>query len=64
MTSTRKAKGAQPTLRDKAYERGLEHNGIVCVCIAVLTCAALVGIFMFVTFLDFGGSADFIYNQF
>lgn len=40
------------------------HNGVACVAIALAFCAALFGLFLFVAFSDFGGSADFIYNQF
>ncbi len=40
------------------------HNGVACVAIAIAFCAALFGLFLFVAFSDFGGSADFIYNQF
>ena len=41
-----------------------EHNGVACVAIACAFCAIALGIFLFVAFSDFGGSADFIYNQF
>jgi hypothetical protein len=40
------------------------HNGVACACIAALFAMALIGLFLFVAFSDFGGSADFIYNQF
>ena len=40
------------------------HNGVACVAIACAFCAIVLGIFFFVAFSDFGGSADFIYNQF
>ncbi len=41
-----------------------KHNGAACVAIACAFCAVVLGIFLFVAFSDFGGSADFIYNQF
>ena len=40
------------------------HNRIACAAIAVVTAAAIVGLFLFVTMSGFGASADFIYNQF
>lgn len=41
-----------------------EHNLVACICIAALFFATIVGIFAFVAFSDFSGSAEFIYNQF
>ncbi len=41
-----------------------EHNGIACIAVALAFCAIVFGIFLFSAFSDFGGSADFIYNQF
>ena len=41
-----------------------EHNGIACIAVALAFCAIVLGIFLFSAFSDFGGSADFIYNQF
>lgn len=40
------------------------NEGLVCVGIALATALAIVGIFAFIVFTDFGSSADFIYNQF
>ena len=41
-----------------------EHNRIACLSLTLVTAAALVGLFLFVTMAGFGASADFIYNQF
>ena len=41
-----------------------DHNRIACIAIALVMTAAILGLFLFVAFSGFGGSADFIYNQF
>lgn len=73
-TSTDKAEAAPKKAAKQTYtmaqfkQAGREwfakHNGVACVAIALLFAAALFGLFLFVAFSDFGGSADFIYNQF
>ena len=40
------------------------HNRIACIAITLVMTAAILGLFLFVAFSGFGGSADFIYNQF
>lgn len=58
----------QPLTMAKVKETGrawfAEHNGIACIAVALSFCAIVLGIFLFSAFSDFGGSADFIYNQF
>lgn len=41
-----------------------EHEALARVAVCVAVAAALVGLFLFVTFSGFGSSAEFIYNQF
>lgn len=62
--TARKATMTVARLRKQAAAWSVEHNGITCVAIAVATAAALVALFLFVAFSDYGASADFIYNQF
>ncbi|MBQ9021193.1 MAG: hypothetical protein IJ113_04150 [Eggerthellaceae bacterium] len=40
------------------------HQGTAAGVLAIACFAALCTIFYFVVFSDFGGSADFVYNQF
>ncbi len=67
-TNEKKKAPKQAYTMEKFKQDGREwfsrHNGVACVCIALAFCAALLGLFLFVAFSDFGGSADFIYNQF
>lgn len=63
------AKPAGPRLdmariKDAGRSWFARHNGVACAAIALIFCAAVLGIFLFCAFSDFGGSADFIYNQF
>lgn len=51
-------------IKDSGRAWFARHNGVACVAIALAFFAALLGIFLFCAFSDFGGSADFIYNQF
>ena len=52
------------TLRDR-YDAWMdEHPALACVVVGTSVAAALVTIFLFVTFSGFGSSAEFIYNQF
>lgn len=62
--SKRGRTSAWEQLKARAGAWGRDHNGMVCAGIALATCAVIVGIFLFVVFSDFGGSADFIYSQF
>ena len=57
-------KRKKPTAAQVAHAWFGEHNLVACLGIAVGIAAALVGLFLFVTMSGFGGSADFIYNQF
>ena len=41
-----------------------QHEAIAACLLALLCFAAMLLVFYFVVFSDFGGSADFIYNQF
>lgn len=52
------------TVKEKGRAWFEAHNAVACVAIACAFCAIVLGIFFFVAFSDFGGSADFIYNQF
>ena len=52
------------SLKERGRDWFARHNALACVCIAILVFLALAGLFAFVAFSDFGGSADFIYNQF
>ena len=64
----KKEEPKQPLTMAKVKETGRawfsEHNGIACIAVALAVCAIVLGIFLFSAFSDFGGSADFIYNQF
>lgn len=51
-------------VRARAREWSSAHNGAACAAIALGVAAALAGLFAFVAFSDFGGTATFIYNQF
>lgn len=58
------ARARKKTARSR-YDAWLaEHDGLACVIVAVSVAAAIVGVFLFVTFSGFGSSAEFIYNQF
>ena len=58
----------QPLTMAKIKETGRawfsEHNGISCIAVEIAFCSIALGNFLFSAFSDFGGSADFIYNQF
>lgn len=64
----KKEEPKQPLTMAKVKETGrawfAEHNGIACIAVVLAFCAIVFGIFLFSAFSDFGGSADFIYNQF
>lgn len=41
-----------------------EHEAISAVLLFLVCLAAFVGLFLFIVFSDFSGSADFVYNSF
>ena len=58
------ARKKRQTARDR-YDTWLaEHPTQACVIVGAAVALALVGVFLFVTFSEFGASAEFIYNQF
>ncbi|MDO4536696.1 MAG: hypothetical protein Q4B54_00915 [Coriobacteriales bacterium] len=58
------ARKKAPTARER-YDAWLAaHPTGACVIVGASVAVALVGLFAFVTFSGFGGSAEFIYNQF
>ena len=58
------ARKKKQTARSR-YDAWLEaHPVIACVFVGGSIALTLAGVFLFVTFLGFGGSAEFIYNQF
>lgn len=58
------ARKTKQTLRDRFDAYAQEYPSRVTLLVFLSVFVALVGIFFFVTFTDFGGSAEFIYNQF
>lgn len=58
------ARKKQKTFRSRYDELLNGHPALACAVIGTSVAVALVGIFAFVTFSGFGGSAEFIYNQF
>lgn len=52
------------SFRTKYDQWLLGHPALANVMVGCSVAAALITVFMFVTFSGFGGSAEFIYNQF
>ena len=57
-------KRKKPTVAQKVQAWMDAHNAVACAAIGAVGASSLVGLFLFVVFSGFGGSADFIYNQF